>query len=341
MKIITKNKKIISKLGKNEITYIFNKNDNIEELIEISKKCKVKRYIDSYELFDISIDCEDCQSRSYKSSKEKISDILKEEKKINYKLSIIMPNYNYSEWLEKSIGSILKQTYTNYEIIFIDDMSEDNSVDIAKRLLRDKDILVELKTKRLNGGARNEGLIRATGDYIVFLDSDDWFYSKTTLNDINNGLYGQDVMFCDVMRYLDGKPEKSWISRYADKYEAMASGHSGSCFKVIKRDLALRCMFNEGTLQEDRNHHSKICYYMKTFNHIGKITHIWNRDNTKSICKVRDKALWGTCVYRNYADCKQFLMEIEEDGDKKAIGILKDRLIRINQDIEYGRDVQH
>jgi cellulose synthase/poly-beta-1,6-N-acetylglucosamine synthase-like glycosyltransferase len=61
--------------------------------------------------------------------------ILKPIEKQNYKFSIIIPNYNNSKWLDKCINSILIQTYKNYEVIFIDDMSTDNSLKIAQELL--------------------------------------------------------------------------------------------------------------------------------------------------------------------------------------------------------------
>ena len=76
----------------------------------------------------------------------------------NHKIGIIIPNYNYGEWLENCLKSIMIQSYTNFEVIFIDDMSTDNSIEIAKMYIDKINIkIVELKQKRYSGGARNEG----------------------------------------------------------------------------------------------------------------------------------------------------------------------------------------
>ena len=84
--------------------------------------------------------------------------------------SIIVPVYKVEEYLPSCIESVLNQTYKNYEIIMIDDSSIDNSVDVIGKFNIDL-----LKTNRLQaGGARNLGLKHATGDYVVFLDSDDY-----------------------------------------------------------------------------------------------------------------------------------------------------------------------
>ena len=343
MKIATKNKEIIKKLGDNDITYFFNEKDNIEELIELSKICDVKRIENSNTLYDIAIDCENISAKKYCNSSMNIDEILKVPVKQDYKFSVIIPNYNYSVWLEKCISSVLNQTYKNYEIIFVDDMSTDNSVEIAKKLLRKEDKLIQLKTKRLNGGARNEGIIEANSDYIVFLDSDDWLIDNKVLEEYNNRLCGEDVMFVGVQRVGNGRTEKAWgVEGFNSRYEAMASACSGACFKVVRTDLLKRCLFNEGTLMEDRNHHSRVCYYMQTFTNYKKVSHIWNRDNVNSVLAVRGKnPLWVSSLYRNYADCLNLKLEIEKHGDIKAIEILENRLRLIQQDIDKQEYWQH
>ncbi len=93
---------------------------------------------------------------------------------------------------------------------------------------------------------------------------------------------------------------------------------------------------------EDRNHHSRVCYYMQTFTNYGKVSHIWNRDNVNSVLAVRGKnPLWVSSLYRNYADCLNLKLEIEKDGDYKAIEILENRLRLIQQDIDKQEYWQH
>lgn len=108
------------------------------------------------------------------------------------KFSIIVPVYNVEEYLEQCLNSILHQTYQNFEIILIDDGSTDNSpgiCEIFKSQFEDKIMMIHQANKGLSG-ARNTGLNHATGDYILFIDSDDYIKptmleeieSKTKLN---------------------------------------------------------------------------------------------------------------------------------------------------------------
>lgn len=89
------------------------------------------------------------------------------------KVSIIVPIYNVEKYISKCLESILNQTFTDFEAILIDDGSPDRSVEIINKY---NDSRIKLFRKD-NGGlsdARNYGLERANGDYIVFVDSDDW-----------------------------------------------------------------------------------------------------------------------------------------------------------------------
>lgn len=78
------------------------------------------------------------------------------------KFSVVVPNYNNSKYLKRCLNSILGQTYKNFELIIVDDMSTDNSREILEEYsgTYPKIKLIELETKRLNGGARNEGILK-------------------------------------------------------------------------------------------------------------------------------------------------------------------------------------
>ena len=93
----------------------------------------------------------------------------------NIKISIIVPIYNVEEYLENCLQSILAQTYPHLELILVDDGSPDNCPRLCDEW-KNKDARIEVIHKE-NGGpssARNAGLDIATGDYVYFLDSDDW-----------------------------------------------------------------------------------------------------------------------------------------------------------------------
>ncbi len=93
----------------------------------------------------------------------------------NKKISVIIPTYNVESYIEKCVDSVLNQSYKNFEILVVDDGSTDNSGDIADSISK-KDDRIKVIHKE-NGGvssARNIGIDNADGEYIVFIDADDY-----------------------------------------------------------------------------------------------------------------------------------------------------------------------
>ena len=124
--------------------------------------------------------------------------------------SIIMPVYNVEEYLKESINSILKQTYDNFELIIINDGSTDNSDKIIRNINDNRIIYIN----RDNKGAlytRIEGIKKAKGDYIIFIDSDDWLPDNTL--SIYNDILKENKY--DIIRgnYLKNKNGKIKIQK--------------------------------------------------------------------------------------------------------------------------------
>lgn len=95
-------------------------------------------------------------------------------------VSIIMPSYNTAKFISETIDSVLTQTYTNWELIIVDDCSIDNTDEVVKSFLSD-DRIKYIKNEKNSGAAfsRNRALCEAKGKWIAFLDSDDlWFPEK-------------------------------------------------------------------------------------------------------------------------------------------------------------------
>ena len=94
------------------------------------------------------------------------------------KVSVIVPVYNSKKHIKECINSIINQTYKNLEIIIVNDKSTDNSLKIINKI---KDKRIKIINLMKNSGvavARNEGIKEATGDYICFIDSDDYWVLK-------------------------------------------------------------------------------------------------------------------------------------------------------------------
>ncbi len=90
-------------------------------------------------------------------------------------ISVIMPAYNAAKTIDSAIGSVLKQTYKDFELIVIDDCSNDNTQELIKSYAESDDRIVLLQNEKNSGvsATRNYGISRAAGKWIAFLDSDD------------------------------------------------------------------------------------------------------------------------------------------------------------------------
>ena len=260
--------------------------------------------------------------------------------KRDYKIGIIIPNYNYGEWIDKCLTSLVNQTYKNFEIIFIDDMSTDNSVEIAESYKDKLDIkVIRLRQKRYNGGARNEGYLYLSNDteYVWYIDSDD-YVTENALEVINNNLQGSpDVLFVGLKVEQNGIIRGYFNQTYYTKYDAI-EGWSGSSGKVIKKELATSQLYQEGTLKEDRTQHYKVCLNMKSFKCTNEMIYIWNKNNTKSVTTERN-AKWKSDTIRNYADAVE-MYELYKGKDVRMDKILMNRVVNCKNEIDTKKDGQ-
>lgn len=246
------------------------------------------------------------------------------EKK-DYKFSIIIPNYNNAKWLDKCLNSILNQTYKNYEVIFIDDMSEDNSLEVVDKFyLKFVDTckgmeIIKVPYKKYNGGTRNVGIMKATGDYIICIDSDDWLKSDNTLQEINDNLEDEDVMFLGFDLYKDGKEGLfPFIPNYENMYQAFTNDVCAIWTKVVKTELLKDTLFPESTLAEDRVHHYRICEKANSFTCLNKSTHVWNRSNATSVTTKRE-AMWEMSIYKHLGEMYYFIANTKNEEYKKYV----------------------
>lgn len=129
------------------------------------------------------------------------------------KISVIIPVYNVEWYLRESIDSLLDQTYSDFEVLCVDDGSTDGSLDILKEYsLRDCRLHILSGEHKNAGAARNVGLRHATGDWLFFFDSDDVLspYAFETLLKIAE-LYNADIVSGRFIPFEDGKPTPNFI----------------------------------------------------------------------------------------------------------------------------------
>ena len=180
----------------------------------------------------------------------------------NELISIIVPVYNVEQYLEKCVDSIVNQTYKNLEIILVDDGATDSSGKLCDKLAKiDNRIKVYHKE---NGGlsdARNYGVERATGDYIGFVDSDDYIDAE-----MYEKLYeaikkeNVDVAECNLkIIYPDREElftEQNYYNvctkqEYLEEYLKIEKIFGSACVRLIKSDISKKLKFPVGKLYED------------------------------------------------------------------------------------------
>lgn len=216
--------------------------------------------------------------------------------------SIIIPNYNNAKWLDKCFASIAEQSRKDYEVIFIDDVSTDNSLEIA-----DKWNITILKNtvKKWNGGSRNVALSFAKGKYLVFLDSDDTFADNTCLERIGKAI--EDNNYPDLVRlsYTTSVGDAEYPADLSDQdtVDKILASISVACWtKCVKREKFVR--FPENTLMEDVVQHlAQLDVTDSVAVCKGPIVK-WNRNNTNS-CSCNPElqnSKWRSSLYRFYAD---------------------------------------
>ena len=121
------------------------------------------------------------------------------------KVSVVIPVYNSEKYLKKCIDSVINQTLKEIEIILIDDGSTDGSAEICKRYLKDSRVSYYYKQNEGLAAARADGIAKATGEYIGFVDSDDWLELDTYKKMYNAAKSNDaDIAFCNCIENEDG-----------------------------------------------------------------------------------------------------------------------------------------
>ncbi len=138
------------------------------------------------------------------------------------KVTVVIPNYNYANYIKKTIDSVLAQTYKNIEVLVIDDGSKDNSL----KILEDYDDKITVLKQKNQGvsRARNNGAANSNGEYIAFLDADDiWLPEKVEtqmkkfFNDGNIGLVHCSMNYIDKNDKYCGKNYNGKEGNVADE----------------------------------------------------------------------------------------------------------------------------
>ena len=191
------------------------------------------------------------------------------------KVSVIVPIYNVEKYLEKCINSLLSQTLEDIQIILVNDGSKDNSGNIAREYEKNNKNRITYVEKE-NGGlsdARNYGLKYATGDFIAFLDSDDYI-EKNAYEEMYNKAIEEnaDYVECDFIWEFPNKIRVDKQYPYKNKKEMLSFVRVVAWNKLIKRQLITdnNLEFPKGLRYEDVEFTYKLIPFINKFAYVDK-----------------------------------------------------------------------
>lgn len=204
--------------------------------------------------------------------------------------SIILPTYNRAALLKKAIDSVLNQTFSDWELIVVDDASHDNTENILKAYLNQDSRIHFIKKNKNSGPAltRNEGIILAQGQYITFLDSDDE-YEKDHL------LLHQKILLQDrELEMLYGSVEIIGDPYVKDYFDNTRFIHLKDCVLgatfFIRRDILLReGGFNNMSYGEDTELFHRLQSKNIKTQKLNFGTYKYNRTESDSITKKKEQ----------------------------------------------------
>lgn len=194
----------------------------------------------------------------------------KVEPRMNDLISIIIPVYQAEKYLKQCLNSVINQNYQNLEIIIIDDGSTDKSLSIIKEYQKkDNRIVLLQQSNKGAGAARNLGLQNAQGDYIGFVDSDDWI-CQDMFAYLHNLLlkYKADIAGCDFYSCKERSNEKAKENKKKEDKEVLTSMNQRELLQfffrvngeksfyavwnmLYKKEVLKEVYFPEGKITED------------------------------------------------------------------------------------------
>ncbi len=224
------------------------------------------------------------------------------------KVSIIVPIYNVMKYLHRCLDSLVNQTLNEIEVILVNDASPDDSHKIMEEYRSnypEKIKCIYLEENISQGGARNRGIEIAKGEYLMFVDSDDWIELTMCEKLYAIALQGNyDIVGCDYYQYQDESGNKSWNSLCFkqqtgeldhNKKTSLVFTYAYAFAKLIRRSLVIsnQLFFTPHMKYEDCALTPLFYLYAKTMGYVEEPLYYYNiRENSTThlpdICKHRD-----------------------------------------------------
>ena len=193
------------------------------------------------------------------------------EKKLNPLVSIIIPVYNVKSYLARCIESLLNQTYNQLEIILVNDGSTDDSLSICEFYAKEDPRVIVINKE--NGGvssARNRGIIEAHGEFITFVDSDDWIEKDMIKYLVENIFkYNAQISICTMCNQANIYTNQILLMSGEEALRnVLLKKYSAVWGQLYKADIVKKNLFNEELVNNE-----DIVYLINIYKNTNKVVH--------------------------------------------------------------------
>lgn len=267
------------------------------------------------------------------------------------KVSIIVPVYKVKAYIKRCIESVIGQTYSNIELILVDDFDEEKSLDVVANILKssliDYKIINHIKNKGLSE-ARNSGIKIATGEYLFFLDSDDELPSKAIEYLISNAVQFKSEVVMGTLGWIEenksikyyGNPKMQIngnrnVLEYISNNSVLLIG----CNKLIKREF----LVNNKIYFYPRVYHEDLLYSFLLFSKLNSISFI--EDVTYCYYIRKNSITTMDFDYKKLESFKRIVSEmrilIKDKNEKALYRLYKSRCFTMMQIAVNGSNDNH
>ncbi len=235
-------------------------------------------------------------------------------KKNNQLISILITYYRKKKYINKTINSILKQNYKNFEVIFVYDDKDKKDVNFLKELIKPfkkKKFIINANNYGVSK-SRNIGLKYCKGTYIAFIDSEDT-WRRTKLKDQKNFMINSSALFSftsyNVINQHDKIIKTRKVNKNADYYSLSRSNYIGLSTVMFHKKLLSKIKFPKLKTQEDYCVWLKLLREGEKLYHFNKILTCWRKSENSLSSNIFDKVRDAFKLYYKYEN-KNLLLSI-------------------------------
>lgn len=242
------------------------------------------------------------------------------------KFSVIIPVYNVQDYVEKALMSVINQSYTNLEIICINDGSTDKSLEVLEKYkFKDDRIIIINQDNKGVSAARNAGIQNTTGDYVVFLDPDDRYdlnFCEKVAQEIEQT--NSDIIVCDMLRVrVDGQETFNYPIMQPEHFNDinyMLAFHISACAKAFRKSFLLehKILFDPDLkYSEDLVFCSRNFLCNPSYSYIPERLYFYTTNRQDSAMNVEDNS-----IIKNLIAYKNIIKSLEFKNQNKRMQLI-------------------